>query len=115
MKLLIPIMSFFLHWKLVFFSGQVLKLGVWNTVLLIILTGILGVFFARKQGFEIMQKIRTALQNWASTWGSIARWILRYDGWNSAYSSWIYFRYYGIHLLIAVNKSFSKTIFDKVA
>lgn len=63
MKLLIPIMIIFpaLEIGVLLWSG--FRLGVWNTVLLIMLTGILGVFFARKQGFEIMQKMMTALQN----------------------------------------------------
>jgi UPF0716 protein FxsA len=63
MKLLIPIMIIFpaLEIGVLLWSG--FRLGVWNTVLLIMLTGILGVFFARKQGFEIMQNMRTALQN----------------------------------------------------
>ncbi len=62
MKYLIPIFVVFpaLEIGVLLWSGT--KIGVFNTVVLIILTGVLGVFFARKQGFEVMQKIRMTMQ-----------------------------------------------------
>lgn len=37
------------------------EIGVWPTVLLIVLTGIAGAWLARSQGFDIMQKINASL------------------------------------------------------
>lgn len=39
------------------------KIGIGNTVLIIMLTGILGVIMAKKQGIKVMYKIREAIQN----------------------------------------------------
>jgi UPF0716 protein FxsA len=41
-------------------SGK--TIGVWNTVLIIILTGILGAFLTKRQGLEVMRKAQDAVR-----------------------------------------------------
>jgi len=40
-------------------SGK--TIGVWNTVLIIIFTGILGAFLTKRQGLEVMRKAQDAV------------------------------------------------------
>ncbi|KIO65001.1 MULTISPECIES: FxsA family protein [Bacillaceae] len=41
-------------------SGK--TIGVWNTVLIIIFTGILGAFLTKRQGLEVMRKAQDAVR-----------------------------------------------------
>lgn len=42
-------------------SGK--TIGIWPTFLLIVLTGIFGAFFAKKQGLNMMRKLQSQFQN----------------------------------------------------
>ncbi|MFZ7946985.1 FxsA family protein [Neobacillus sp. 19] len=46
---------------LLLFSGK--TLGVWPTLLLIILTGVVGAYLAKREGLQTIQKARVQLQN----------------------------------------------------
>ncbi|QCJ40640.1 membrane protein FxsA [Bacillus sp. S3] len=46
---------------LLLFSGK--TLGVWPTLLLIILTGVVGAYLAKREGLQTIRKARVQLQN----------------------------------------------------
>lgn len=51
------------------FSGQ--TIGVWTTILLIILTGFLGAYLAKQQGLETIRKTQEQLQRGMMPGGAI--------------------------------------------
>ena len=63
MKFIIPVFIILpaLEIGLFIWSGHLI--GAWNTVAIIILTGILGVFLAKKQGLDVMYRVRDTVQN----------------------------------------------------
>jgi UPF0716 protein FxsA len=63
MKFLIPVFIILpaLEIGVLIWSGHLI--GAWNTVTIIILTGILGVYLAKRQGLEVMYRVQDTLQN----------------------------------------------------